>query len=86
MIVVLDAAGTITHESPVLERVLGFKPDDRFGNNAFEYVHPDNLEPARRTVAELVGRRGSSRSAEYRVRDKKGRWRHFETIGNEPAP
>ena len=57
-IVVLDADGTITYESPVIERVLGFKPEERVGTNAFEYVHPDNLEPARRAVAELVGRRG----------------------------
>jgi PAS domain S-box-containing protein len=42
---VLDADGTIRYQSPSIERVLGYKPEELLGKNAFNYVHPEDLEP-----------------------------------------
>ncbi len=39
--VILDADGTITYESPAVERILGFRPEDRVGTSAFDHLHPD---------------------------------------------
>ena len=43
VLTVLRPDGEILYESPALERVLGYKPDDLTGKNAFDYIHPDDL-------------------------------------------
>jgi PAS domain S-box-containing protein len=42
--VLLDADGTIRYESPAIGEMLGFRPEDLIGKNAFGYVHPEGLE------------------------------------------
>ncbi len=79
--VILDADGTIRCESPAVERILGFRPEDRVGTNAFDDLHPDDTGPVRERFAELLERPDERVSTEYRVRDKDGVWHHFEAIG-----
>ncbi len=81
MIVVLDADGTITYESPAVERILGYRPEERIGTCAFDHLHPDDAGPVRSRFDELLEKPDERLSAEYRVRDKEGSWRHFEVIG-----
>ena len=81
MIVVLDAEGTIVYESPAVERVLGFEPEDRVGALALDFIHPDDAEAVGEKVRELLGKPGGRAMTEYRVRDKAGAWHHFEAIG-----
>ena len=42
VITVLDADGTIRYDSPAVERVLGYKPEERIGTNALDYLHPND--------------------------------------------
>ena len=42
----LDEDGTILYQSPSAERVLGHGPDERVGEDGFEYIHPDDREEA----------------------------------------
>jgi PAS domain S-box-containing protein len=44
LITVLEPDGTIRYESPSVERVLGYQPEEMVGKNAFDYIHPDDLE------------------------------------------
>ncbi|MDQ4064188.1 MAG: PAS domain S-box protein, partial [Actinomycetota bacterium] len=81
LIVVLDAAGTIRYESPAVERMLGFKPEERIGTNAFGHLHPDDAGPVREKFTELLENSVDRLLAEYRVRDREGYWRYFEAIG-----
>ena len=64
MIVVLDAEGAILYESPAVERVLGFSPEERLGANAFNHLHPDDVELASDRFAELLQRPGERLSME----------------------
>src|SRR3990170_4349624 len=43
VITVIDSAGTILYESPSIERLLGYKPEELLGRSAFELVHPEEL-------------------------------------------
>lgn len=81
MILVLDADGTITYESPAVERALGYRPEERIGTHAFDHLHPDDAGPVRSRFDELLEKPDEWLSAEYRVRDKEGSWRPFEVIG-----
>jgi PAS domain S-box-containing protein len=80
IIVILDAEGIVLYESPAVERVLGFRPDERFGTDAFAHIHPDDLETVRSKFAELRDGPDLRLSVEYRMRDSSGVWRHFEAI------
>ena len=81
IIMVLDADGVVLYESPAVERVLGFRPEERIGTNAFSHMHPDDLERVKDRFAALREEPDGRSSIEYRVRDKDGEWRCFEAIG-----
>jgi PAS domain S-box-containing protein len=78
MIVVLDAEGTILYESPAVERVFGFSPEERVGGHAFNRLHPDDFESVSDRFAELLERPGERLSMEFRVRDREETWRYLE--------
>jgi PAS domain S-box-containing protein len=81
IIMILDAEGVILYESPAVERVLGFRPGERIGINAFSQVHPDDLLMIRERFASLVEQPELRLSAELRARDSEGGWRYFEAVG-----
>jgi PAS domain S-box-containing protein len=81
IILILDAEGIILYESPAVERILGFRPEERIGTDAFSHIHPDDLGAVRSRFAELLDNPDRRLSAEYRMRDRSGVWRQFEAIG-----
>ncbi len=81
IIVVLDAGGKIEYESPAVERVLGFTPEERLGVSAFDVIHPDDRGRVAEVFAENLGRPGPFAAVEYRVRDKRGAWHRMEAVG-----
>lgn len=82
LIVVLDSEGVITYESPAVERILGYKPEERVGRRAVDLIHPDDAGRIARIFVEYLSRPGLHPSVGYRVRAKDGSWRCFEAIGN----
>src|SRR5215208_88735 len=42
----LEADGTVRYISPAVERVMGYRPEEQIGTNAFGAVHPDDKERA----------------------------------------
>jgi PAS domain S-box-containing protein len=81
VISVVNADATICYASPSLERVLGYKPEDKIGKNVLDFVHPDDLPRLLASFAEIIGTPGATRSAEYRARHQNGTWRFFESVG-----
>ena len=82
IITVLDGNGTITYESPSVERVLGHKPEDLVDETAFGYVHPEDRDHVRRFFVESVQLGGIGPSPlEFRFRHADGTWRDLEALG-----
>ena len=81
IIMILDTEGIVVYESPVVERVLGFRPEERIGTDAFSQIHPDDLGMVRSRFKELLEDPDRRLYAEYRTRDSNGIWRCFEAIG-----
>jgi nitrogen fixation negative regulator NifL len=81
IITILEADGSIRYESPSLERVLGYKPEELIGRSAFELIHPDDVARIQRIFTEGLTRPGRIESGEYRFRHKDGSWRVLEGIG-----
>ncbi len=80
IIVILDADGVILYESLAVERVLGFRAEERVGNEVFAYVHEDDAETVRSKFVEVLDRSGGRLSVEYRSCARDGSWHHFEAI------
>ena len=81
VITILEPDGIIRYESPSVERVLGYHPEERIGKKTFDYVHPEDKERVRSTFAEALDSPGQvKRPVEFRWRHKDGSWRHMETI------
>ncbi|HEV8223768.1 MAG TPA: PAS domain S-box protein [Rubrobacteraceae bacterium] len=82
-ITVLDAGGTIIYVSPAVERMTGYKPEERVGTNAFNSVHPDDRERASGIFAEILKTPGIHLPLEFRVQHRDGSWRYLEhTVNN----
>ena len=83
IVTILEDDGTVRYESPSIERVLGYDPEELVGKNAFEYIHPDELGQASSTFARVLETPGATGRVEFRFRHKDGSWRWLEAIGSD---
>ena len=69
--------GTILYQSPSIERVLGYTPNDLAGKDFFKAipVHPDDLDRTKDFFGELLDNPGGSLAAELRLQHADGSWR-----------
>jgi len=81
LIAVLDAQGTVRYASPSHLRVLGYRPEELIGHNAFELVHPDDRAALQDTFARGVRHNGATDTGEFRYRCADGGWRLLDGIG-----
>ena len=81
IITVLNTDGIIQFDSPSVERILGYNKGELLGENAFHFIHKDDIEEVKRVFNEVKEEGPSSvRSAEYRFHHKKGRWIYLESL------
>lgn len=69
----VDAQGLFTYLSPVVERILGSKPEDMVGKTYFyDLFHPDECASLKKRAFEVFARRDSFRGFETKNLDKDG--------------
>jgi len=54
LIAVVDEQARVIYASTVAERMLGFVPEEQFGRNTFELVHPDDLDAIAKIFLEVT--------------------------------
>jgi len=81
IITILEEDATMKYQSPSIERILGYDPEENLGDNAFEWMHPDDRVEMAELFAESVGSDEPIRTGEYRLKHKDGSWRYMESIG-----
>jgi diguanylate cyclase (GGDEF)-like protein/PAS domain S-box-containing protein len=64
----------------VVERVLGYKPENGLGLSAFQppVMHPDDAERVRSVFAGITGSPGAEATVDFRLRHAEGRWVQVE--------
>lgn len=82
IVTVLDADGTYEYQSPSSERVVGYEPEELLGENAFQYVHPEDRESLVEAFTAAIENPETTPTAEYRFKHADGSWRWVESIGN----
>lgn len=80
VICVLTTDGTSVYESPAVERVLGWKPEELVGKQNFAFRHPDDATKVAATWASIVAGEETP-PAELRLRHRDGSWRTIESVG-----
>ena len=84
IITVLEVDGAISYESPSIEQVMGYKPEDLLDGNAFEYIHPEDRDRVQEFFAErLRSNDMEPLPIEFRFRHADGTWRYLEAIGTD---
>ncbi|MFB6218095.1 MAG: PAS domain S-box protein [Halobacteriaceae archaeon] len=79
-VVVLDEDGTFCYVNAAAERILGFPPEALEGENAFEYIHPEDREEVRATFEAVVADSDyAADTAAYRHRAADGSWVWLES-------
>jgi diguanylate cyclase (GGDEF)-like protein/PAS domain S-box-containing protein len=83
ILTLMDADGTVHYESAALERVMGYRPEDQLGTNAFDWIHPDDMARALSIFADVLSTPGLHPPLEFRAPHKDGSWRYLEhTVNN----
>jgi PAS domain S-box-containing protein len=78
-IILLDPEGEVKYANEGARRILGFDPDELVGQNAFDYLHPDDVERVRTTFERTIRNETyTETSVEYRHRTEDGPWRWLE--------
>jgi PAS domain S-box-containing protein len=80
MVLVMDAAGTISYASPSAQRVLGSSPEELVGVSGFALLHPDDVDLATERTAETIGTPGEVFASELRLRHRDGSYPILETF------
>jgi PAS domain S-box-containing protein len=78
---ILAPDASIRYASPSWERVLGYSPEEVHGQNAFDYVHPDDAPLLAEIFAQGSRVAGTTATNEFRVRHKDGSWHVMEGTG-----
>lgn len=81
IISVLEKDGTIRYESPSVERVLGFRPEELVGKNAFEFLHPADRQRILEVFTGAIASGTQFVIDEMRFRHRDGTWRMLEVSG-----
>lgn len=81
LITVVDLYGIIQYQSPSVQHLLGYAPEEVLGKSAFDLLHPDDLAKMNAYFGESIQNPGVKGSAECRIRHQDGSWRYMESHG-----
>ena len=79
-VAVLNADGVLRYANPAAERLFGYALADRQGRDIFDLVHPDDLDLAAGSLADMADSSEPSDPVEIRVRSAEGHWIHIEVV------
>jgi PAS domain S-box-containing protein len=77
----LTAEGRISYVNPTIKGLLGYDPTGLVGKDAFQFVHPDELEPLRQLFGRLRRQTKEIYNAEVQVRHRNGSWHVWQIKG-----
>ncbi|MCJ7520765.1 MAG: PAS domain-containing protein, partial [Dehalococcoidia bacterium] len=80
-VAVVEANGTIRYESPSVERILGYKPEELIGKNALDFLHPEDVKRVAGNITTAQENPERAFSSGVRFLHKDGTWRVLEGIG-----
>jgi diguanylate cyclase (GGDEF)-like protein/PAS domain S-box-containing protein len=81
LIMVVAPDGITRYASPSMQHILGYKPDEIIGTNAFALIHPDDLVRVGELFAQTMTSAGNLAPVEFRLLHRDGSWRSMDGVG-----
>lgn len=82
IVIITDDKGNIKYCSPSIERFAGYKSQEVIGQNAFIYLHPDEMKRAAGDFANFILAKDNSLSSNsFKILHKDGSERYFSGVG-----
>jgi PAS domain S-box-containing protein len=81
IITLMSGEGTIIYESPNIERLAGYKPEELIGRNIAEIVLPEDHGLLAEKIAESLRNSKKPIFIKTKFSDKAGQWRDVEAVG-----
>ncbi|HEX7604361.1 MAG TPA: PAS domain S-box protein, partial [Polyangiaceae bacterium] len=72
LIAIIDGEGILRYQSPNVEKLFGWRPDEIVGRSTWELVHPDDLERTLERFRAVMDEPNASSTIECRYRRKDG--------------
>jgi PAS domain S-box-containing protein len=88
IISILSPDGSVIYESPSLEHILGYKPEDLIGKKIFTFIHPEDAPEVIEYFASAMQSTEVVSPIEYRFQHKNKSWKILESVGkpfNDPV-
>ncbi len=79
-IVLYDQTGSIKFASSSVKKFGGFKESELLGKSGLEFIHPEDVDTARKAFLDLVKKPGKSVTLFQRLRHKKGHYFWSESL------
>lgn len=76
---IIDKQGNYIYMSPSSTSIIGIPPEVFIGKNAFEYLHPDDVEKAQENLKKVITQDKVIMEL-YRAKNLKNEWRWVETV------
>ena len=80
LITVIDAGGTITYQSPSVEKVLGYHSNQLISASLAEFLHPQETNHVLKVLTAADRNHGDNEAIVCRLRHCDGSWRFFEIL------
>lgn len=80
IITVLDEDGNVCYDTPSVYRILGYNQRELVGNNAFDFVHPNDVAEVKQAFRDTIDNSGKLVSVEFRFQHKNGNWIYLESL------
>ncbi len=82
LITIVDATGIIRYESPMVQTLFGYTPEELTGQNVFDFIHPDDLVHVQEQFVHTLSESPDiqPKAVELRLKHKDGSWRIVESI------
>lgn len=82
LIIILDAQGNATYESPSAERILGYPAGYFIGRSVLSMVHPDDAGAIAKDLDDVIRSNNDGLPSEFRFRKADGTWIFLEAVGS----
>lgn len=82
VVVVIDGEGHFRYVSPAAERMLGHRPEEWVGRDAFDLIHPDDAGLAAEALVSTAETAGVKVPITIRLHHADGSWRAVEIVAN----
>jgi len=73
--------GTILYQSPAITHILGYQPEEMVGQNAFVFLHPDDVAASVNSLTQGLQQPDLSTTSQFRYLHKDGHYVWLEGIG-----